>query len=408
MKKMLVVSPYVPYDTVGHAGGKTHNYYLKYFQQSDDLKVKLISFCYENDEGKIDLNQYGVDHTLFTNQLSLKEKLFRKIINIQSRITQFDQYAGIVTNYEVFKVISLMKQMKKEGYYPDVILLEWTQMVVLAPKIKEIYPQSKIIASEHDVTFLGYERMYEYEKNTYEKQIKKNKFIKIKKLELDVLKNSCDLVVTHNEKDMELLLENGVTKEKLHVIAPFFMDMTNIHRNVTTKDIIYFGAMSRPENYLSAIWFIENVLDKISDNEVRFIVIGGNPHPSLLKYASDRVIIAGFVEDVAPYFSNCLCAAAPLVLGAGIKVKILETLSAGVPTLTNDIGIEGIPAKDGVHYLYCTDPNDYIETIHKILNGSIDLDILTENMRNFMKEKFNLEHSAENYLERINKKLQND
>ena len=30
---------------------------------------------------------------------------------------------------------------------------------------------------------------------------------------------------------------------------------------------------------------------------------------------------------------------APLVMGAGIKVKVLEALSAGVPLLTNEIGM---------------------------------------------------------------------
>lgn len=403
MKKMLIVSPFVPYDSVGHAGGKTHNFYLKYFKKSGDYEVRLISFYNESEKGKVDLDQYKIDHRLIYIDPSPQKKFVRKVNNFNSRVNPFNRYVNMVSLFEETKVLSTMHQMKREGYEPDIIILEWTQMVLLAPKMKKIYPNAKIAASEHDVTFLGFERKYRYENQSFKKKLAKFKYNKMKKLELDVLKNTCDLVVTHNGKDKELLLQHGMQEEKLHVIVPYFMDMTYVDRKPVTKDIIFFGAMGRAENYLSAIWFIENVFPKIADKEVRFIVIGGGPHKSLFKYVSDRVAIAGFVEDVTPYFASCLCAAVPLLLGAGIKVKILEMMSAGIPTLTNDIGIEGIPAIDGVHYLHCVEPEEYVEAINKLVSGSIDVDRLSDNMRSFMKEKFNLEKSAENYLERVNK-----
>ena len=38
---------------------------------------------------------------------------------------------------------------------PDIVILEWTNMVVLANEIKKIFPTCKIVASEHDVTFVA-------------------------------------------------------------------------------------------------------------------------------------------------------------------------------------------------------------------------------------------------------------
>ena len=51
----------VPYDNIGHAGGKTHNYLIKYFQKKRDNQVYLISFAQEFEEEKIDLNHYGIE-----------------------------------------------------------------------------------------------------------------------------------------------------------------------------------------------------------------------------------------------------------------------------------------------------------------------------------------------------------
>ena len=41
MKKILWISTYAPYDKVAHAGGKTHNYYIKYFQKSNKFDIHL-------------------------------------------------------------------------------------------------------------------------------------------------------------------------------------------------------------------------------------------------------------------------------------------------------------------------------------------------------------------------------
>ena len=214
--------------------------------------------------------------------------------------------------------------------------------------------------------------------------------------------NKCDLIVTHNEKDMQLLLDNNIPIEKQHVIVPYFMNMSSVVRNVTNKDIIFFGAMARAENYLSAIWFIENVFYKIKDKATRFIIIGGNPHKSLYEFSNERVVITGFIEDVSPYFANCLCFVAPLVLGAGIKVKVLEALSAGVPTLTNDIGIEGIPGVNGKDYLHCNSADDYIYNINRIIDNEVDTSTISKNSQQFIKENFNLESAAEKYYLRLN------
>lgn len=42
--------------------------------------------------------------------------------------------------------------------------------------------------------------------------------------------------------------------------------------------------MSRPENYLSAIWFIENVMPLLADLNIRFVVLGSNPPEELARF----------------------------------------------------------------------------------------------------------------------------
>ena len=82
------------------------------------------------------------------------------------------------------------------------------------------------------------------------------------------------------------------------------------------------------------------------------------------------------------------------MLGAGIKVKILEALSAGIPTLTNGIGIEGIPAIDGKHYFCCEDPKEYEAVIRGLLKGVYDVQRMGSDAKQLVREHFDFLHDA--------------
>src|SRR5205085_10354562 len=47
--------------------------------------------------------------------------------------------------------------------------------------------------------------------------------------------------------------------------------------------------------------------------------------------------------------------------GSGMKVKVLETFALGVPVVTNEQGVEGLPAKDGTHAGICNDDRGLVD-----------------------------------------------
>ena len=404
-KSIMVISFCVPYDNVGHAGGKTHNFYLKKMNEVSGFKVNLISFGVEADREKLDLKQYGIGSRVFFIGGNKLEKIKRGIGNLTTKYNPFDKRGNMLPKYYENCVISELKRIKSEGHIPDIFVLEWTQMVFLAGRIKSLFPKAKIVASEHDVSYLGFLRKYEYAESDSERKKFFRFYKNIKREELDALKY-CDIVCPHNKKDEKLLMEDGIPSGKIHPIVPYFDDYSGSIRRPVQNRIMFYGAMARPENYLSAMWFIEHVMPALKKDGVEFVIVGSNP-PELLKLAAEKyngnaenskITVTGFVPEVDDYFATSMFLVAPLVLGAGIKVKIIEAMSAGMPVLTNDIGIEGIDAEDGRDYIRCTAPGDYINAIHKILEGRIDVQVLSENAGKFIKDNFNLEESAEKYM----------
>ena len=396
MKKILFVSGVTPYDSVSHAGGKTINSYVKAL--SHNFEVAVVSLAYESEIDKMDLEEYGIVSMVGIIKNDIFHKILRRFYDWSYFYNKRDHFANLSPLSQRNALLKMLKILKKKGYSPDIIQLEYTHIIFLAEQIKTIYPNAMIVASEHDVTFLRLEREMIYTTEKKKKKVVQNRYSICKKVELDILRR-CNLIVTHNIKDAKLLVENGLSKKYIYSIVPHYMHLEPISYCQTSNKVFFFGAMGRRENYLSAIWFIENVLPQL-DN-ITFYVVGGNPPNQLKQYESDKVIITGFVDQVDKYFKDSLCMVAPLVLGAGIKVKILEAMSAGVVTLTNDIGIEGIPAKDGIEYIFCKEPSDYVDAIKQLQTGKILGKDISDGARSFTQKEFNLEDSIKRYAETL-------
>ena len=389
---------FAPISTASSGGSQTFNYYFKQFLQDDRFEIRLVSCgVYSEREIVEKETEEIVHHIVYWG--SKNQSLFEKVKNIESKFNLLNKNAGLVSNSDKNEIIATIKKYKSDGYEPDVTILEWTNMVMLAKQIKNIYPKTKIVASEHDVTFIGYRRKYEYFTGT-KKLLWKLKYMYEKRMELSNL-SKCDLVLPHNKDNKAVLMREGILESKIIGLVPYFKNMTLVPRNSNYKDILFFGAMARPENSLSAIWFIENVLPRLTDLDIRFVVLGSNPPGELKKYQSDRVYITGFVDSITPYFSQSMCLVAPLVLGAGIKIKVLEALSSGIPVLTNEIGIEGIPAKNEQEYFQCTKPEEYEAMIRCIYNKKFDEKYIENKAKEFIRENFSVDGFSSYYRNEI-------
>ncbi|GHU97048.1 hypothetical protein FACS189483_01910 [Spirochaetia bacterium] len=388
--KILVISPYLPYDTIGHAGGKLHNYNIKTLAKECDMKV--VTFARKAELKKSDLDIYNIDNVILLSDDTIITSAKRKIYTFFKYFVFFDQTGGFYIPLFKNKVLSRLKQLKKEGYSPDSIYLEWTQALLLLPQIKKIFNYSKFICLEQDISFQSIYRQYKFKKGFFLNFVWRIKYLNLKKYELLCL-NKCDNIFVLNTKDENLLIDNGIVSSKIAIRIPFYDTYYSIQRkNINIKKIIFFGAMDRPENYLSVIWFIENVMSQL-DNSYQFFIIGGNPNKCLSKYKNCNIQITGFVQKIDSYFGDCLCMVCPLLFGAGIKIKVLEAFSAGIPVLANDVAIEGIPAVNEKDYFQCNTSDEFKNTIIKLSSDFRLTYRIGVNAQNFSKREFDYRKS---------------
>ena len=101
---------------------------------------------------------------------------------------------------------------------------------------------------------------------------------------------------------------------------------------------------------------------------MKFYIVGSKPSEKIKSLASEDIIVTGFVEDPKDYFNIMDISVIPLRYGAGIKIKVLESLASGIPVITTDVGAEGINVVNGKSALISNKPEEFIKNINDILD----------------------------------------
>lgn len=400
-KRVLWISERMPYDGVTHAGGKDMNYYLKKINEKGTLEITVIAFSRKNELSKIDLGKYNIDYHAISYPDKGIKKIAKQLFDIESVINPWNRNGTLTRNFEERAIVGVLKKLRAQGYKPDSIILQWTQIILLSRKIKEFFPGVPLLGIEVDVAYLGFERKARIEENRILKKIKEIQYKNLKKRELSAL-SELSLIAVNNYKDRNLLIKDNISRDKIIQLSVYFDNYSGIQREPDFKSLVFFGAMGRPENWKSAIWFIENVMPRIKDLDLSLYVVGNNPPEKLRNLSSSRVVVTGYVENVEPFFEKALCMVCPLLLGAGIKVKVLEGLSAGLPVLANEIAIEGIKATDREDYIKCSSPEEYEEAIRLLFSNKEYVHLLGNNARQFINHSFNLLDDVDRVYELIN------
>lgn len=170
-----------------------------------------------------------------------------------------------------------------------------------------------------------------------------------------MLINKNDTVLCFSEKDKKLL--DKLCKCNSFALS-FYIDNKIILQNkdfVSCKNyFVFYGAWNRRENLDGLLWFIHNVYP-LCIKSIEFKVIGSELPIEVQKIIKDSSTIEylGFVENPYILISAAKALIAPLFTGAGVKVKVIESLALGVPVIGTDVAFEGINnfCVDGINVL---------------------------------------------------------
>ncbi|OYT98120.1 MAG: hypothetical protein CFE40_12620 [Burkholderiales bacterium PBB1] len=182
-----------------------------------------------------------------------------------------------------------------------------------------------------------------------------------------LLLSSVERVLTLSEKDRQLAQTlYALPRVDVKEFLPPEWHVQVRRDQIDPEALLFFANFERSENSDAARWFVREVLPNIHAvlPGVTLMLVGNGSEWLAAEFASTAVHGTGYVEDPSPCFSRCRLAIAPLLAGAGVKFKVLEALSCGVPVVGTPVALEGIPPQQG---LTCCQPESFARGVLELL-----------------------------------------
>lgn len=126
-------------------------------------------------------------------------------------------------------------------------------------------------------------------------------------------------------------------------------------------------------------------------HDYKLYVIGSCPDELKAKYSSSRIVFTGRVKDLAENIRKTEIFLSPISYGTGIKTKIVEAMSMGMPIVTNNVGVEGIAANSGKEIIIADEYKDIAEAVDELFENPIKREQIGKLAQEFAYKNFRWE-----------------
>jgi glycosyltransferase involved in cell wall biosynthesis len=254
------------------------------------------------------------------------------------------------------------------------------------------------VGSAHDVLSQLWERKFRTCANPLGKAVFELEYWRVRNWERSRLRE-LDFVSPHNPKDAQLLQELAPAVP-IFTIQPWFtMPPVPLKTEREPNSLVFLGAMDRSEN-LDAVEFAAKKIFPLIKNRVpnaKLYVVGNHGEKiKRLSSANHGIIVTGFVEKISEFLARMQVALLPLRLGAGIKIKTLECMAAGLAIVTTPVGVEGIAGQNGIHFKVGETAVELAQQTVELLESPSDLKAMGENARGLILRDYDFEEAVEN------------
>ena len=199
-----------------------------------------------------------------------------------------------------------------------------------------------------------------------------------------------DVIIAVSEDDKVLLRK--VLANKYVTVLP---NVHIIHEPPPQKArefgrLIFIGSFTHTPNVDAVLYFLNEVMPLIRTRTtgVKLSIIGNHVPQEILAMSGADVEILGYVPDTAPFLQSAYISIAPLRYGGGMKGKVGEAMSHGLPVVTTRFGAEGFGLTPGVHLLVADTPEKFADAIVRLLNDSNYYNELSEAGYRFITEHY--------------------
>jgi len=304
----------------------------------------------------------------------------QKNIGVEKTVTYVHKAIkiGVVVNND-----SILKVLKTHDF--DWVMFEFYHCVERFIGLVRMHqPKARVLIDSVDV---HYKRFHAKALLTNEKRdFEEAKNVRCKEIAA-YMKGDLTIVVTKEDAD---ILKEDAPAVKTGVI-PNIHDIPEYRLlSPPYKNLLFVGSFKHDPNIDAVIYFCREIVPILNDFgfEFRLEIVGPYAPPEVNALSSQNIVVSGYVENIEECYRRNHISIAPLRYGGGIKGKVGEAMSYGLPVVTTQYGIEGFGLSVGEDILVAENPLDFAKAIIQLSQDRDLYQKISHNGYRFIKNRY--------------------
>lgn len=178
-------------------------------------------------------------------------------------------------------------------------------------------------------------------------------------------------------------------------------------RNAPEK-LVFLGVMHYGPNMGALRYFRDEVLPILEEHgrKVEVTVIGKADAEQIAEFEGTPINFKGYVEDLYTELSKHRLFLSPIQSGTGVKTKVLDALSVGIPVVATPLGVEGIPTAHGDEYLVGHDAMEFAHHVEYLMDNPERADAIGAAGYDLLGRSMNPQRVYENWEKAVSQALE--
>ena len=279
-------------------------------------------------------------------------------------------YPYLVAKSENAAMHALVRRHLREQRY-DVVYIGFLGMMGYVRDVRSLAPNARIVLEEHNVEWEIFERLAD-RKRPPRSWAWRAEARALRRYEIRALRE-VNSVIAISDADARAFKElAGIDA----VVVPQVFE-ARAPRVESTKapSLAYVGHLTWQPNAHGLDWFCESVWPlvraRVPDATLKIAGSGLPKRDGRLDvpaaWQKPGIEVVGFVSDLEDLYRSSVAMVAPILGGSGVRMKLIESMSAGMPTVTTTDGAAGLDVVDGRELLIADGAPEFADRIAEVL-----------------------------------------
>ncbi len=273
---------------------------------------------------------------------------------------------------------ALERLLAEESF--DLVQFEGLEMAGYLPVAREGQPKARLCYDAHNAEFALQETIYHVERaNPLRLPFALYSWLqarRIARFERDVCA-AVDCVITVSDEDAARLrpfrpqgsigiVPNGIFADAYH--------NGRQHLDLGEHVLVFTGKMDYRPNVDGMRWFAAEILPKVVEQvpDARLYIVGQKPHRLLEPLREQKNIeITGWVAEVQPFLQAADVYVAPLRMGSGTRLKILEAMASGCAVVATTTAASGLTAETRAALMIADGAEPFAQAVTLLLKDPV-------------------------------------